>query len=304
MRFGVQISSLDPAELVRLATRAENAGFDVVSLSDHVGDDGPSPLPALGVVAAATRSIRIGTLVLNGDMRNPVQLAWEVSTLDHLSGGRMELGLGAGHTPQEYTATGLAMDPPAVRKARLTETVELVRSLLDGNEVTTIGRYHQVDGARVPRSVQERLPILVGGNGDALLTHAARHADIIGLQGLGVTQPDGHRHTVRWDPSWLDHQVAHIVGSAGDRLADVELNALVQVVRVTDHREAVLAEICGAMPDLPMEHARVTPYLAVGTPEEIADQFLAARQRWGITYFSVRDVDAFEPVIRRVAERT
>ena len=300
IRFGIQLSTLEPAELIDRARRAEAVGFDVVLLADHVGSDGPSPMPALGVIAASTTSIRIGTLVLNADMRNPVQLAWEAATLDHLSGGRFELGLGAGHTPQEYAAVGLPMDRPQVRKARLAEYVEVIRQLLDGDEVTSAGEHHRVESARVPRTVQDRLPILVGGNGDALLAHAARHADIIGLQGLGRTLPDGHRHTVRWDPAWLDEQVDHVRRSAGSRLDDLELSALVQVVTITDDRDAALTEICERVGDLPVEHARQVPYLAIGTHDQITQQFLDARQRWGITYFQVREVDAIAPAIERV----
>jgi probable F420-dependent oxidoreductase len=299
-RFGVQISSLDPATLLADAVAAEAAGFDVVLMSDHVGPDGPSPLPALAAIATVTSTIRLGTLVLNGDMRNPVQLAWEAATLDVLSGGRFELGLGAGHTPHEYVATGIPFDAPAVRKARLMETVEVVRGLLDGETVTHHGQHHRIEGAQVSRAVQDRVPILVGGNGDTFLAHAARHADIIGLQGLGRTLPDGHRHEVRWDPDRLDAQVSHVRASAGDRIDQLVLSALVQVVTITDDREAALEAICEGATGLPIEHARVTPYIAVGTHDEIAEQFVAAQDRWGITYFQVRDVHAIAPVIERL----
>jgi probable F420-dependent oxidoreductase len=299
-RFGLQISSLDPAELIGRARAAEAAGFDVVLVADHVGARGPSPLPALAAIAASTSWIRLGTLVVNADMRNPVHLAWEISTLDHLSGGRVELGLGAGHTPQEYAACGMTMDPPRVRKERLCEIVELVRRLLDGEVVTSEGARHLVAEAAVPRSVQERLPILVGGNGDALLAHAARHADSIGLQGLGRTGPDGYSHDVRWDPAHLDAQVERIraaSAAAGRPEGTPELGALVQVVRITDDREAALAELCEQVTSLDLDHARATPYLAVGTVDQIVEQFLEARRRWDITYLQVRDLDGFRPVV-------
>ncbi|MEL7206688.1 MAG: LLM class flavin-dependent oxidoreductase, partial [Actinomycetota bacterium] len=116
-RFSLQI---DPstADLDTVGRAAEEAGFDVLTTSDHVGAS-RSPLLALTHVAARTSSIGLGTMVLNNDMRNPVQLAWDAATLQHLSGGRFELGLGAGHTPHEYAATGITLDPPADRKARL-----------------------------------------------------------------------------------------------------------------------------------------------------------------------------------------
>ncbi len=306
-RFGLQISSLDSAELIGRARAAEAAGFDVVLMADHVGARGPSPMPALAAIAASTSWIRLGTLVVNADMRSPVHLAWEASTLDHLSGGRFELGLGAGHTPQEYAACGITMDPPRVRKERLCEVVELVRRLLDGEVVTSDGPHHRIAEAAVPRSIQDRLPILVGGNGDALLAHAARHADSVGLQGLGRTGPDGHSHAVRWDPVWLDEQVARIRSAAvefGRTDGGPELGALVQMVRITDDREAAIAEICEQVPTLDPEHARATPYLAVGTVDEIVAQFLAARERWGITYLQVRDLEGFGPVVEGLRAAT
>lgn len=200
-RFGLQIP-LGPADdQAARARRAEATGYDVVLVADHVGPHGAAPLPSLAALAAATDTIRLGTFVLNNDMRNPVQLAWEVASIDRASGGRFELGLGAGHTPQEFAAVGHPFDPAAVRKARLAESVEVLRRLLDGDEVDHDGAHYTLRGAQIAAAAQPRLPLLVGGNGDALLAHAARHADIIGLQGLGRTLSDGHRHTVRWDPA-------------------------------------------------------------------------------------------------------
>ena len=147
-----------------------------------------APLPVLAAIAQATDTIRLGTLVLNNDMRNPVQLAWEAATLDRLSNGRFEIGLGAGHTPQEYTETDVVFDTPQRRKERLPESVEIIRRLVDGDRVDFSGNHYNIEGARIDPADQDHLPILVGGNGKALLTHAGAHADIVGLQGFG------HRH--------------------------------------------------------------------------------------------------------------
>ncbi len=195
IRFGCQYAAQGGDGPVEVALRAEAAGFDVFCMSDHVGP-GPAPMPTLAAVAQATSRIRLGTFVLNAMMRNPVHLAWEATTIDRLSSGRFELGLGAGHTPHEHHQVGIEQESAAVRKAQLAEQVEIVRALLDGETVDHDGAYHRVEGAIVDRSVQERLPILVGGNGAALLTHAGAHADIVGLQGLGRTLEDGHRHAV------------------------------------------------------------------------------------------------------------
>lgn len=296
LRFGLQISEQDVREAAAVAQRAEEVGFDVVVVADHLGPE-PSPLISLAAIARVTSDIRIGTLVLNDGMRNPVQLAWDVTTLDHLSGGRVELGLGAGHTPQEFAAAGIDLRPPSVRKQRLAESVEVIRRLLDGETVDFHGEHHRLQQAHVGRSRQEHLPILVGGNGRALLTHAGGHADIIGLQGLGRAMPDGHRHIVKWSADWLDTQIAQVRAGAGDRFDELELSALVQRVQITDDRDAALDAVCAAAEGLAREDAAHTPYLLIGTVEQIVAQIVASAKRWGITYYVVRELEAFAPVL-------
>jgi len=295
-RFGFQITGEHQADPVGAAQRAEELGFDVVTISDHVGP-GPSPLPTLAAIAEGTNGIRLGTFVVNNDMRNPVQLAWDAATIDRLSGGRFELGLGAGHTPQEYAAIGIGFDDAKQRKQRLAESVEIIRQLVDGETVDHAGEHYRIDGARIDPAHQDHLPILVGGNGAELLGHAGAHADIIGLQGLGRTRPDGHRHEVRWDPEWLDTQVGQIRAGAGGRFEQLELNALVQRVEITDDQPAALAAICDEVEGLSPDHAGAIPYLLVGTVDEIVAHVVRCRERWGITYFVVRDLDAFAPII-------
>ncbi len=301
-RFGFQLGGDHLDEPVTAARRAEELGFDVLTVSDHVGP-GPAPLPTLAAVAQGTERIRLGTFVLNNDMRNPVQLAWDATTIDRLSDGRFELGLGAGHTPHEYTATGIEWRAPAHRKRRLAASVEIIRRLLDGETVDHADESYRLEGARVDPTSQDHLPILVGGNGAALLGHAGAHADIIGLQGLGRTRPDGHHHRVSWDPARLDAQVEHIRAGAGDRFDRLELNALVQRVVITDHRAAALETICDEVEGLTPDHAGAIPYLLMGTVEEIVDHLVRCRQRWGISYYVVRDLDPFAPIIESARER-
>jgi probable F420-dependent oxidoreductase len=299
LRLGHQLSARIEGDPVTAAIRAEELGFDIVLAADHVGL-GWSPMPTLAAIARSTERIRLGTLVLNNDMRNPVQLAWEASTLDRLCGGRFELGLGAGHTPSEYQATGIDRAAPADRKRRLAESVEVIRDLLDGDAVDHEGEHYRIERARIDRSEQRRLPILVGGNGAALLTHAGRHADIVGLQGLGRTRDDGHSHEVKWSTQRLDEQIDQIRVGAGVRFDDIELNAMVQVVQITDDRDAALAKVCDRVDGLTMDDARSTPYLLVGTVDEIVLHMMTCNERWGINYFAVRELDDFEPIIRAV----
>ena len=296
-RFGYQIDRESAGELVANAREAEAAGFDVVHSWDHVVD-GWSPLAPLLAVALATERVRVCPLVLNNDFHHPVHLARELASIDHLSGGRLELGIGAGHSFPEYAAMGTPFDPPAVRKARLAEAVEILRRLLDGETVTHADEHYRLDGVRTQRSLQDHLPFLVGANGAAALAHAAQHADIIGLTMFGRTLPDGDRHAVRWEPERLDAVVALIREQAGER--PIELQALVQVVDVTDDRVASAERLAADVEGLTVDDALVAPFLALGTPDEIAAQYVAARERWGISYLTVRSIEPFAPVIERL----
>lgn len=299
-RFGYQVGDAFSAdELAAAARAAEDAGFDVIHTWDHVvgGADGWAPLAPLVAMAAATTRLRVGPLVLNNDFHHPVHLAREIAAIDHLTNGRVELGVGAGHSFTEYEAIGEHFDPPAVRKARLGEAVVILRRLLDGEEVTFGGEHYQLSEVSTMPSAQEHLPILVGVNGKAALAHAARHADIIGVTMLGRTLEDGHRHAVDWQPERIDRTIEHIRTNAGDRWNDLELNALVQGVVITNDRKATAEDLAHRVPGLTIQDALTAPFLALGTHQEIADHLVQCRERWAISYFSVRDIESFAPVI-------
>jgi len=198
-RFGFQIGKSSADELRRVARAAEAAGFDVIHTWDHVVD-GWAPLAPLTAIAGWTTRLRICPLVLNNDFHHPVHLARELSSIDHLSGGRLEVGVGAGHAFPEYAAIGRRFKPPSVRKARLAEALVLLRRLLEGEEITFTGDHYRLQNVRIMRALQARVPFLVGVNGRDALAHAARHADTIGLTMLGRTLNDGQRHEVRQSP--------------------------------------------------------------------------------------------------------
>jgi probable F420-dependent oxidoreductase len=297
-RFGLQVRGDSAAELRDRAQAAEAAGFHVISTADHVSQ-GWAPLQPLLAMADCTTRLRVCPLVLNNDFFHPVHLAREIAAIDHLTGGRFELGIGAGHAFTEYAAIGQPFDPPAIRKARLAESIEIMRRLLAGEEVSFEGEHYHLDHVRTMPALQPRLPFLVAVNGKMALAHAAQHADIVGLFGLGRTLPDGQRHEVRWQLARLDATVAYIREQAGSR--DVELNALVQRVVVTDDRRAAAEEIAASIDSLTVEDALETPFLALGTHAEIAKHLQTCRQRWGISYFTVRALEDFAPVIDRLS---
>lgn len=301
-RFGYQPIGAVPERLHSLARAAEDAGFDVFHTYDHVGGHASALAPLAGL-ALSTRRVRLCPLVLNNDLHHPVTLAQELATIDRLSSGRLEVGIGAGHAFTEYAAMGSSFDPPAVRKARLAESVEIIRRLLDGERVSARGDHYALADAMTIRPAQERVPLLVAVNGKRALAHAARHADIIGLTMVGRTLPDGEHHEVRWEADRLDATVAWIREQAGERWPQLELNALVQAVVVTVDRQGAAAELAARIPGLAPEDALTTPFLAVGTHDDITEHLLECRRRWGISYYSVRDAEAFAPVIERIRRR-
>jgi probable F420-dependent oxidoreductase len=297
-RFGYQATSNDASETARLARLAERAGFDTFQVGEHVGAE-PSALVSLAAAALGTERIRLGTLVLNNDFHHPVSLAQELATLDHLSGGRLEVGLGAGHSFTEYAAMGTEFDPPAVRKERLAESVEILRQLLDGHVVSHRGTHYRLSDAATLAPLQHHVPLLVGVNGRAALAHAVRHADIVAPTMLGRTKEDGQHHEARWEAGRLDDTIAWMRTAAGERWDSVGLHALVQAVVVTDDRARAASAIATRM-GIEVADALSTPFLCLGSHAEIARHLLASRERWGFSYFSVRDVEGFAPVIARL----
>ena len=297
-RFGYQANLDDPVRLIERAREAESAGFDIFHVGDHLGREA-APLAVLTAVARAVSRIEIGTLVLNNDLRHPVVLAQELATLDHLSGGRLEVGLGAGHSFPEYAAIGLTFDPPRIRKQRLSEATEIIRALLDGENVTFRGRHYQIDHAETLRSYQRRVPILVGVNGTDALTHAARHADVVAPTMLGRTKVDGNRHEVRWESWRLDQTIDLILRASSSLSSSPQLHALIQEVQLTSDREGTAAR-AAARSGMAVSDVLKTPYLLMGTVDEMVDHLLECRDRWGISYFSVREIENFAPVIGRL----
>jgi probable F420-dependent oxidoreductase len=299
-RFGYQVRADNPEQFRREVQEAERAGFDVICTYDHLGQC-LSALEPLAFAAAWTERVRLCPLVLNNDFHHPGLLAQRLATLDRLSGGRLEVGIGAGHAFPEYEAAGIAFDPPALRKVRLADSVEILRRLLDGERVDHHCEHYDLTGLATITPAQDHVPILVGVSGRAALAHAARTADIIGLTMLGKTLPDGNAHAVRWEPERLDATVSFIAESAGERAGEragtLELNALVQAVVVTDDRRSAAEKIAAEVPGLEVDHALSTPFLALGTHNQIAEHLLACRERWGISYYVVRDIEAFAPVI-------
>jgi probable F420-dependent oxidoreductase len=303
-RFGVNARTPAPAPAwFALARRLEELGYATLNLPDHLTDR-PAPLAALAAAAAATTRLRVGTLVLNNDFRHPVLLAREAATLDWLSDGRFELGLGAGYVKAEYDEAGLRFERGGTRVERLAEAVTIITRLLAGETVTFTGRHYTVAKHTIfPRPVQQpRPPLLIGGNGPRLLTLAASAADIVGLTGVTFTQGGTGRALSGFTAAGVDERIAIVRGAAGARFARLELSALLQRVVVTRDRRGAAAELTRRWSELSVDEVLESPFVLLGSVDEIVAQLVARRQRWGISYYVVFDdvIDAFAPIVDRL----
>ena len=306
-RFGVNVvRAASRAEWADKARRVEDLGYASLTVPDHLAEIF-APMPALVSAAEATTRIRVGTTVLNNDFRHPVLLAREAATVDLLTGGRLQLGLGAGHMKSEYDQAGLGFDSGDTRVERLGEAVAIIKGLLSGEEVTFAGRHYRVSGHTIyPLPVQRpHPPILIGGHARRLLTLAAREADIVGLTGIifrrGGLEPD----VSGWKVSAVDERVQLVRDVAGSRFERLELNALVQRVIVTDHRRRAAEELAKRWTSLSPEDILQTPYALIGAVDELVEDLKARRERWGISSYVVHEpyLDAFAPVVARLASQ-
>jgi probable F420-dependent oxidoreductase len=300
-RFGVSIWAASSRQEWRdKARRAEAAGFDTLLVADHLVDGMLPPLTALVAAAEATDHLRVGTLVVNNDFRHPVLLAREAATIDLLTDGRLELGIGAGHMKVEYDEAGLTFDPPAMRVARLAESAEIVTRLLAGDEVQFDGRHYQVRGHRCfPLPVQRPVPLLIGGNGRRVLATAARWAHIVGFTGFSQVEGERGVNPTHFTDDGLAEQVQWVRDQAGHRFDDLELSTLVQGVTLSDDRRATAADLEGLVPKLTVDDILSSPFGLIGTPVQIADQVRERRERLGISYLTVfeKDFNAMARVI-------
>jgi probable F420-dependent oxidoreductase len=307
IRFGVQAAlGASGEEWLTLAARVEDLGFDALYVGDHLGV-AASPFAALAAAASVTTTLRLGTYVLNCGILAPLAIASEAATLDRLSDGRCVLGLGAGHTPSEWTMSGRAHPSPAARVARLVETVDVVAALLRGDVVTHHGAHLDLDDAQLsaPRPVQDRIPMLIGGNGRTLLGLAGRAADIVGLSGLVRTLADGHRHEVDWRPDAIDERVAIVraAAAASGRENAIVFDALVQHVAVTEHRDDAADQCARRIAGSTPSDVVAAPFVLVGTIDQLVEEVIAHRDRWGITSYVVRAdaIDHIAPLVARLA---
>jgi probable F420-dependent oxidoreductase len=294
-RFGVGSWATTRPALLADAHQAESLGYDVFLLADHLFD-WLAPIP-MGVAVAENTSLRVGTHVLSADFRHPVVMAKEAATLDVLSEGRLELGLGAGYLPFEYKMAGISFDNGVDRLARLADTVQIVNSAFTGEPFSFAGsHFHISDYTPAPVPVQQpRPPLLLGGGGPALLTFAAQHADIVSI--MPASAPSGGMRASEMTLRSLQSKAADVREKASLRDANPEINILIfDAVITTDRRTAAghyLDELAERLPFLTVDSQLTvddllgSPYLAFGTHQEITEHLGLLREQTGVSYIAV-----------------
>jgi probable F420-dependent oxidoreductase len=299
-RFGIQASKASTRnEWVEMARKAEANGYDVLTMPDHF-DDQLAPVPALMTAADATTTLRIGALVWDNDYKHPLVLAKELATMDVLSDGRLEIGIGAGWMRSDYDTAGMQYDSPGVRIDRFIEGVAVIRGHMGAEPFSYSGKHYTItDLNGLPKPLQQPCPpILVGGGGKRVLTYAAREVDIIGINGTltaGVVGPDA---IASMTAEAVDEKVGIVAEAAAHRLNEIEMNVRAFFVNVTDNRAEAVSGMASLI-RVPEEMILNTPFALIGSPDSIIEDLLARRERWGFSYVIVgaQDIEAFAPVV-------
>ena len=302
----------DGAAVAADARRAESMGYSVLVYPDHV----INPLgmvPVLTWAAAATERLRVAPFVANNDLRHPALLAQDLATLDVLSGGRVEVAIGAGWNRPEYDALGLPFDPASVRVARLAEAVTVIRGCFADGPFSFAGDHYTVAGHDgIPKPVQRPgPPLLIGGGGRRTLSLAGREADIVGLAPRTLAVAGGG--TVRSDPRSItiaatQEKLAWVREAAGGRFETLEINVYPtgSAPQLTDHPRKVAADLLDGIRsrtgvELEVDDFLASPHVFIGSVDGLVAKFRELRERLGISSFMTGDLDTLAPVVERLA---
>jgi probable F420-dependent oxidoreductase len=300
-RFGVTSYGAESGEeWTRKARLAEKLGYSSLFVSDHFMGQ-IATMPALAYAAASTSALRVGSIVCSNDFRHPILLAKEAATIDMLSGGRFELGIGAGYLKAEYDALGIPFEDGKIRVDRFEESIQIIKAYFYGEPIDFTGKHYAIQSEigldRIPAPVQKpHPPLIIGGGGKRMLRLAGREADIVSLM-LQLNR-DGTAPNPESMLLPFEQKIDWIRQGAGARFETLELNVQTWVAAVTDLRKQVMDQIGRQFP-VPLETLSLLPFVLVGTVDEIIDQLQAHRSRYGISYFLVFDqyMEQFAPVV-------
>lgn len=274
-------------------------------MPDHFTDQ-LAPVPALMAAADATTELRVGALVWDNDYKHPLVLAKELATIDVLTDGRLELGIGAGWMVSDYEQSGIPYDTAKVRIDRFVEGLDVIAGCFAADAFSYDGQHYRIAGYDGrPKPVQQPgPPLLIGGGGKRVLTIAAQRADIVGINATMHAGRVGPEAIATMTAEAVDEKVAIVREAAGTRLADIELNVRAFMVSVVDDARSAIDGMAGML-GVPTSMIETTPFALIGPPSKLADDLIERRERWGISYVIVGadDIDAFAPVVAELAGR-
>ena len=304
-RFGVQASGATSGKDWRdFARKVEDLGYSTLFMPDHFIDTQLAPMVGIAFAAEATTTLRVGHLVLGNDYKHPAVVAKEAATIDLLSDGRLELGIGAGWMKVDYDALGWEYDRPGVRIARLEEALAVINGAFGDGPYSLAGEHYTVkDYDAIPKPVQQpRPPILIGGGGEKLLKLAGREADIVGINPnlrAGAVGPDAIKSALAAETT---QKVEWVREGAGDRFDDLELQIRYFVASITDDAHG-LADALAPGFGITGDEALESGLALVGTVEQCVEVLQERRERWGVSYvsFGQDNFEQFAPVVAALA---
>ncbi|MEY9927767.1 putative F420-dependent oxidoreductase [Catenulispora sp. GP43] len=296
------------SDLIPFARKAEAMGCSGFVIPDHLM--GLAPLLPLAQVAAVTERLRVGTFVLNNSLRHPAVLAQELATLDRLSDGRLDIGIGAGWNKPEYDAIGIPFEPVGVRIKKLAEAIAIIKGSFGDGAFSFDGEYYTItDLDDIPTPVQQpHPPFFLGGGGKRLLTLAARQAQVIGLAPRILAGDVPRLDAPSITAAATEEKIGWIREAAGERFAEIELNTyptggptvITSEPRAEAQRRADrIREKTGV--ELTVEEILESPHTYIGSAKELTAKFLELRERFGISSFLIDDLDALAPVVEALA---
>ena len=294
------------AEYVESVREVERLGYSSLMLSDHLVDQF-GPISALGVAAAVTTTLRLGTFVFNNDLRHPVVLAQELATMDRLSDGRLEIGIGAGWNKPEYEAAGIPFASGTLRIDRLAESVTILKALFGDGPVDFEGRFYSVSGFEdLPRPIQRpHPPFLIGGGSPKLLRFAAQNAQIVGIAPRVLA--DGKADVLGCTLAGSEAKIATIRDAAGSRFDELEINTYPSLAaRVTDRARPAAQDVADRIRrrygiEVSEDDILASPHVFIGSVNGLVEKFQALRERLDISHIFVgEDYGDFAPVVERL----
>ena len=303
-RFAVQLSGASSGPAWRaLARKVEDLGYSTLYVPDHLGDQW-APMIAMTVAAEATRTLKVGSLVLDNDFRHPVVLAKEAATLDLVSDGRLELGMGAGWMLTDYETSGIPMEPPARRVDRLAESLRIMTAMWEDGAATYSGEHYQVTdapGTPVPAS-RPRPALVVGGGSRRILTLAAQRADIVSVIPSLAAGHIGAEVAAESVREKFHERLRWVTEAAGDRMADIELQCWTVAVQVVPNAAEVRSQMAPLF-NLTTEQLADVPLALIGSEDELIETLRRRRDEYGFSYIVVHEpeLESFAPVVAELA---